>query len=1369
MNKHVFITTFLISLIFSFKLHSQTGKFYSSDKELSNSLINHVYQDKRGFIWISTEDGLNKFDGNKFTIYKHNPKDSTSLFSNYVKSVFEDGKNRFWILGVNNVQLYDRSTDTFQTIPFRLEEGKVGPHTANIMERKNKEIWMATYGQGVVTFKDGMMMPNDELNSMTGSYFLHAIYEDKSGNIWIATQDRGLFQYSPSNNVIKRYNAPKELTSEDFSSICEDKTGNLFVSTLDGGLMKFNKETDKFESILYEGKRNLSIKTLMTDSENNLYIGTEGYGLKQYDRDNNCIIDCDINIGIFDLTSSKVHSLLEDKAGNLWLGIFQKGLAFVPSMQNKFNYYGYKSYKKSCIGSSCVMSIHRDVQGVIWVATDNDGLYAINDEGKQLAHFKDHGTNQYAPPNIMCILEDSEGHLWAGSYLSGLAKIDKKTGISTYIDEFSGKGGKAKKEKIFFLLEDQDKNIWVSTYGSGIYKISLKGDILSQYQSDKTKDDDWGVDKLCHDWVNCMMQDDQGLLWIGTNKGLSCFDPIKETFLNYFSKNNLLPDMFIHALVQDSDGLIWIGTSEGLFCFDKMKGEFKKYTMRDGLPSDVICGIVEDIRGDLWISTHQGISKLVVKTNSFINYYSSDGIQGNEFTRGAFSQDQRGVIYFGGTSGVTSFHPNDITEQKRSLKVEIIDFIIANHSVRKGDKSGNTVITDKAVIDTDHFTLAHNHNSFTLDFSTLEFINPEKIVYQYKISGLHSDWMSTNAGVNRVTFTGLTPGEYTFMVRAKDNEVFSNIRKATILITPPWHQTWWAICIWILLGMALLYAFSMYLLSVIRHKREMMERRHAEQINEAKLQFFINISHEIRTPMTLIINPLEKLIRENEDGERQKSYLMIYRNAQRILRLINQLMDIRKLDKGQMHLKCRETDMVGFIQDVVQTFEYQAQKKNIKFDFIHPDEQLKVWIDLNNYDKILMNILSNAFKYTPDNGEITIELRTGKDETVKTALKRYFEIIITDSGIGIDRSKIEQIFERFYQINNDVTNSNFGTGIGLHLSRSLVELHHGVIYAENRTDSSGSRFIIRTPLGCDHLKAEELENPEDSNMLSISRKEKEIIPELQKVENTQAEKSKSRTKYRVLIVEDEDEIRQYLSQELSSEYRVSECNNGKEAWKFILTEKPDLIITDVMMLEMDGITLCKKIKQNINVSHIPVVLLTAKSKIEDKVEGLDIGADAYIVKPFNTTILISTISNLIDNRERLKTKFSGNEQQEDKVEKIKLRSSDEILMGKVMKTINENLSNPELNVEMLAYNVGLSRVHMHRKLKELTNQSARDFIRGIRLKQASELMVDSKLTISEIAYATGFSSLPHFSHTFKEFYGMSPKEYMAKHSDVSEK
>lgn len=1349
-------------------MKAQTGKFYSTDKELSNSLINAVYQDRKGFIWIATENGLNKFDGTRFSIYRHNATDSTSLKNNYVRTLFEDSRGNFWIGCINGLQRYDRATDNFHELFISRKDGRKNPHITSIIERRNGDLWIATSGQGAISLKKNSNPASfhieTELTDRIGSNYLNVIFEDSRQNLWIATEEKGLYRYSPESKELKSYKAPYHIAGDDVSAICEDAHGQIFVGTLTKGLFRLSsRQEGNFEPVLYQNRMNLNIRTLIIDTRGKLIIGTDGEGVKEYQPQQDIIVDSEINAGPFDFSKSKVHSLIEDKDHNLWLGIFQKGLILVPGISNKFDYYGYKSIHNNTIGSSCVMAIHTDEQATIWIGTDNDGLYAINDQGKQLRHYTHQAGNpQSVPGTILCLYEDSNQELWLGSYFDGLARMNKQTGTCQDATSLLQGNLNAGKPKVSCIIEDKNKNLWVGTYGSGLYKINLPTQHVTYYESTRNENDDWSINRLPNDWISYLLEDKEGMIWIGTYKGLAVLNPQTDNFINYKKQNNLLPGYVVYSLLESSNGEIWAGTSEGLVCLNKDRLTPVLFTTADGLPSDIICGLAEDEKKNIWISTHQGISKLNPPEKKFINYYAGDGLQGNEFTRTAVFKDKRGKIFFGGTNGVTAFYPQDITEIKKEMNVLITGFHVANRPVKKGDKSGNNVITDTAVMDTEQFTLAYNENTFSIDFSVLEFSNPDRISYQYKIKELGDEWISTQPGTNRVTYSSLKPGKYTFSVQARDHNNFSNIRTVTIAITPPWYQTWWAKVIWGCLGALLIYAHTMYILSRIRHRQEVMRQKHMEQINEAKLQFFINISHEIRTPMTLIISPLEKLLAEH--SEKQPVYLMIYRNAQRILRLINQLMDIRKLDKGQMHLKFRETDIVGFINDLMQTFNYQAQKKNITFTFekeLEGADSLKVWIDLNNFDKVLMNVLSNAFKYTHEGGNIEVLLKTGHNDAYRGALKDYFEIDITDNGIGIDKNKIEQIFERFYQIDNDMTQSNFGTGIGLHLSRSLVELHHGIIKAENREDGQGTRFIIRLPLGSNHLKAEELENPEETGSEpTISQLPKDSIYETEEENKTnEYRKHKAKTRYRVLIVEDDEEIRRYIRSELDSDFRIYECTNGREGLETILKEKPDLVISDVMMPEMDGITLCRKIKQNININHIPIILLTAKSKAEDQIEGLEIGADAYIVKPFNTELLRTTISNLIANRERLRGKLVGEQQVEEKITKIEMKSNDEILMSKVMKTINDHLADPTLNVEMLAANVGMSRVHMHRKLKELTNQSARDFIRSIRLKQAANLLREKNLSVSEVAYATGFSNLSHFSNTFRDFYGISPSEY----------
>ena len=1339
---------------------AQMGRVYTTDRGLSSSLVTQLFQDSQGFIWIATKYGLNKFDGLRFTNYCYVPNDSTSLRNNYVRSLYEDNQQNLLVGCIDGLMWYDRETDTFLEIPMLRGGKRVFPHVTQIQELRNGEVWMTTSGQGMFRLdkQRTQAVSMDDILQKANYSFQSCFYEDSYNNIWIGTHDNGLVYYSPATKEVRVFKY-SELNRNDVTAIQEDKQGNLFIGTQKQGVFCYNRKEEILSPVPYVGNGTLSVYCMnLVDGQ--LLVGTDGQGLKFYNIVKRQLEDYIINSSPIDLSEGKIHAVLEDRDSNLWLGLYQKGVLLTPKQDNSFEYYGDKSIYYNSIGSGCVMSVYQDSNRHLWVGTDNEGLFELNTEGRRLRHFKPTNSPHSVANTIMCMYEDSENNFWLGSYTRGIAKMDRNTGQCEYSLPIAN-------EKIYSITEDKNKNLYIATLGSGFYQYNLLTGNLKHFVSPDNEGGSLGRDELANNWINYIFCDSEGIIWLGHYKGISCFNPQTESFVNYKETNTIVSGYVGYVIQEDFNGNIWAGTAAGLYYFNKKTETLRRFTTEDGLPNDVICGLSEDSKHNMWISTYYGISKYEVKEERFINYYSGDGLQGNEFTHGAFYKNKDGKMYFGGVNGVTCFVPENIEMMMTEVEVYITDFYIFNNPVHKSTLSDGKPVINASVQDANFFRLSYYDNTFSLMFSTLQYNNPEQISYEYKINELSSQWFSTKPGVNSVTYNNLPPGEYTFQVRALNHGTYSEIRTIKILITPPWYQTWWAFSIYVTLFGILTLGIVNYMLSRLRYRREIMKREHAEQLNEAKLQFFINISHEIRTPMTLIINPLERLLAEKKDNELHKTYLMIYRNAQRILRLINQLMDIRKLDKGQMFMKFRETDMVGFIGDLMQTFEYLARKKNIRFIFEHEMPQLKVWIDLNNFDKVLMNILSNAFKYTPEGGEVQVSLTTGRDIARRDALREYFEIAVTDSGIGIDSDKIERIFERFYQIDNDVTKSNFGTGIGLHLSRSLVQLHHGMIFVENREDVPGSRFIIRIPLGSAHLRTDELENVETDTVMCrtvdnpvLIKLEEELLDEEKETKTG----IKAKTRLRVLVVEDEIEIKAYLKSELSDEYKVETCNNGKEAYDLILRDAPDLVISDVMMPEMDGLTLCRKIKQNTNINHVPVILLTAKSKPEDTLEGMETGADAYMVKPFNMELLKKTIANLIANRRLLRNKFSGAQQQEDKMEKITMKSSDEILMCKIMKVVNEHLDDPALNVEMLASEVGLSRVHVNRKLRELTNLSTRDFIKNIRLQQAATLLVqDQKFTISEIAYATGYTNLSHFSSSFREKYGMSPKEYMNQH------
>lgn len=1325
-------------------LFAQSNKFYSTDNSLSNSLICDIRQDSRGFIWIATEYGLNKFDGYKFTNYMHLQDDSLSLKDNYVQTIMEDRYGTLWVGCIKGLMKFDKAAERFERIDFYINGEKINPHIMGIVDSRSGQILVATSGYGIFAI-DEKTGNTRQLNNLLSGGFISKIYEDANANLWITSSNYDLIErYNTLGGKTKIYRIAGNSSCGRITALTGNKEGFVFAGTSEKGLYIYNPHKDDFfHALSPEGQ--FVVSSLALKNEQELFVGTNGYGLKLYRLASNTIEDYPVDYAPFDLSSAKVVSLFRDKLDNLWLGVFQKGVVFISAAHKGFEYTGSKLGKNNPIGNNVVCSIYKDTNDVVWVGTDNEGIFAIDKQGRRMAHYAQTGAPNTSLNAVLSLFEDSNGDFWIGTYGNGLAKLNKKTGACEYVPEL-------RKTNIYSISEDTNKNLLLGTMGTGLYLMDISGgpQVLRNFHVNKNHIPSLRIDELCNDYINSAICDKDGLIWIGHYEGLSCYNPAKNSFINYIKENNFIPGVVVMSLFEDYKGNIYAGTKNGLYYFNKQDTTLKVYTKKDGLSDNAICGITDDNAHNLWLSTFNGLNKFNVSTGEVINYYTGDGLQGNEFSRGAIFKDKDGTIYFGGIYGITYFSPEKISNNANKQDIFVTNFYLNNIPVRKGDRSGKCEIVDKAVIDADKFKLSYKDNSFSLDISTLDFIEPELIYYQYSIGSLKQNWTSLPYGMNRLTFNNLSHGEYELDIRAFYNGDYSAVRRISIVITPPWYQTWWAYCLYMLSGIALLYGIVNYIRLRMRSRREMLENEHAKAISEAKLQFFTNISHEIRTPMTLIITPLEKLINEHKDTPEWNIYLLIYRNAQRILRLVNQMMDMRKLDKGQMTLSCRETDMVGFIRDVMTTFEYPAHKRNIRFTFTHEAESLYVWVDLNNFDKVLMNLLSNAFKYTPDGGEINILLAGGKF----SGNEGFFEIRISDTGIGIKEDDKEKIFNRFYQVDNDY--SNYGTGIGLHLSRLLVELHKGVIYAENRTDTQGSCFVVKLPWGNTHLnESQKISLP--AERFVVKNASEAVLSEPDK---TVARKNAAKTRYHILVVDDDSDIREFLAHELSEEYHVHTCSNGKEGLEHALREKCDLIISDVMMPVLDGISLTKKIKSNINTNHIPVVLLSAKNTIQDKLDGLETEADAYFGKPFNIEILLQTINNLISVRKTLKNKYSGNEKQAHLVQPVEVKSADEILMEKLMRVVNEHLSDPELNVQDLSDTIGISRAHLYRKVKDLTNQSVQDFIRSIRLKQAADLLTSKKLSVSEVVYTTGFSSLSHFSNVFKDFYGMSPTEYV---------
>lgn len=1341
-----FVTAFffLASLIG----RSQSAMLYTSDTQLSSSLINSMYQDSKGYIWTATEDGLNKYDGAKFVVYRNKKNSPGTAKNNYVRTIFEDKNKNLFFGFINGLQIYNHGTDSFTDVPMLTRsKTELRPHVSGMLQKKNGDILVSTYGYGMFEVNLDKSNPTARTISLPiEGNLIHEIKEDSSGNLWILTQDGGLWRIDPNYNS-KQFFLSKEHLS-NISSICEDKAGTIYIGTLNDGLFRYNKTHQRFDPC--DSAVPLPVKTLFVEKDNKILIGTDGMGLYSYNPATNKVSVATMNVSNFDSSKSKIHSILLDKTGNLWMGLYQKGILMFPPNENSFTYLGFQSVTNNVIGSNAVMSVYKDKKGILWVGTDGDGLYGISSGNKREYHYKIE-KNGHGKLTVTAIFEDSNNDLWIGTYLHGLAKLNRKTNTLEFvktIPEYKNKSA----ESIFSITEDENKQLWIGTLGAGLYTLDLNTNKIVNVDADT----DDQKNTLENWYINCLLLSKNGKLYIGTYDGLYCYNIKTKKYEKTANSNHSHAQKIIYSLYEDQQENLWIGSSEGLI-YQPKRGRTVSYTTESNLPSNIICAIEEDNHQNLWISTSHGISKFNTVNRRFYNYYFNDGLQGNEFSKNASFRDSEGRIIFGGMKGVTSFFPDQIKSKGKSTNVYITGFYVHNKSIKKGMKSDQFEIVNSALIDAKTVDLGYEDNSFSIEFSTMDFINPQSVTYFYSLE--KNKWNKLQPGVNNVTFDNLKPGTYHFQVKAEVYGKYSDVREFSITIHPVWYFSFWAKCVYWILFFAVIYIIALQLRQRELNKKKLQEHLQNKKINEAKLQFLTNISHDIKSPLSLIINPLIKLINTDQDSARQKWYQIMYRNSEKILQLLNQIKDVQKLDQGQIMLNLQNTEITSAVEELCLLYEEQLQAKNIKLKVHHEKNKIYAWVDIKYFDRVLQNVLSNAIKFVHDNGTIDIFIEVKSSSTEGAGEENQLVLTIVDNGIGVNQNEIRKIFDRFYQAKNGKLHHSEGTGIGLHLTKSIVELHNGSITAENNPDAAGARFIISIPLGEQPDAVETEETPIEQTQLiqesvAVQQEEEHLI-------------SNSAHRKSILVVDDNVEIGQYIHKELSAYYKVLTCSNGKEALDIALKESLNLIISDINMPVMDGVTLCRKIKKNINLNHIPVILLTGRSHDQDQMEGLNTGADAYITKPFNMEILRTTVANLIRTRELLKNNYSGNQAQEDKIKKIKMESADEKLMQKIMSFINDNISNPELNVEMIASNIGISRVHLHRKLKELTNQSSRDLIRNVRLKQAGELLANKQTNISEVAYLVGFSNISKFSTSFKQFYGVTPTVYMKDHVNLA--
>lgn len=1355
-------TAIIFLIAFVSASQAQMARLYTSESGLTSSLINDIYQDSKGFIWIATENGLARFDGMDFSTFRFDRNKQTSIASDLVLVTYEDSKGTTWVGTSAGLQTFDSDINCFTSICL---EDSINPssdqHISGLLEIqfKGKNYLLASSsGRGIYiidldSHKINHVM-QEKLNASIPSLYVSHMFLDSEQNLWVCAEDGGMEILDIGTGEKKTDIWADELAGKGNDIIVntiQDSGERIIIGTFNQGILIYDKDKGKIRRAAGKNARDCRVMTMLRNniivhnSDNTYLTGLENSGLKLFNVEDETLADTHIPHVPYHTDSWKVHSLMEDNQGNVWVGAFQTGVLVLPKSMYGFGYMNFSENKSLSDNSSCVTSVIADEEsGNLWVGTDGGGIFLLKTNG-DLENFSEKNSS-LSNNSIMSLTLDSRGSLWIATYLGGLIKYTEKDGFKTFSDKI------LTNKTVALAYSRNDELLYVGTHGDGLAIIDLKEEkVIRTITEDVNK------------WISALYLDSTGMLWVGTYNGPMCYDHKVRKLIQYDIDEAL--STRVYSFCEASDGRMWIGTGEGLVCFDRPTKQVTSYSENDGLTSNVIADIQESIDGHIWISTQNGLSRLNPSTGEFKNYYQHDGLQENEFHARASYKADDGKLYFGGIKGLTSFYPHIVDQRTHPVPpLYFSNLTVMNKVVEYDPELGKDNILDKHITKATQITLPYDENIFSIEFSVLEYTNPHKITYSYMVEGFDNGWNHARQDSRTVTYTNLPAGRYTMKVKAffEGEPDIASYKEIGIRILPPWYGRWWAfICYAALAG---LMVFGM--MRWRNRQRSIKKDREESDIKELKLKMFTNISHEIRTPLTLVMNPLKKLREAETDPKLKGLYNLMYRNSLRILRLVNQLLDMRKIDNGQMQLHFLETDVVYFIKDIMQSFDNLAVSKNIHFTLNAENEITNLWIDQGNFDKIIFNILSNAFKFTPEGGNISIQISSPivNKGILQENVKEFIEFTIENSGSEVEERHLDRLFERFFQVN--IHDANEGSGVGLNLAKMLVELHHGDIRAYNT--ENGVAFSVRIPVGCSHLSAQEMTKPTNHKDLYTKNEHlhssREDITEAPQHIDEDSRQTKS--KRALILVDDDDEMRAYLKLELQATYNVESFANARDAWAIISTTIPDAIVTDLSMDGMNGAELCAKVKKNPGTNHIPVLILTSSGDEQNIKTCIDSGADRFFTKPISLEILKGAIANAISTRDTIRNKFS--KEIDYGYSELDMPGSGNNLIDKVIRIIRANIDNPDFGVEELSHEIGMSRVHLNRKLKEIMNISPSNLIKSIRLKQAAFLLINHKVNISEVAYRVGFSTHSYFSNSFHDYFGMTPKEFVAKYMDCKD-
>lgn len=1300
----------------------------TSNEGLSQSNVKSIIQDSYGFMWFGTKNGLNRYDGTSVKVFNCEDKIAKKEDNN-ISALFEDANKKLWVGTDKGVYTYDPITEVFKFVDILSQDGiQMTNWVADIQADLLGNIWILIPNEGIFRYKNGHLYHYNIIKKENPTYDTpECICITKSGEIWVGTNGAGLFLYDNKNDTFAQHMTDKDgnsLKGKYIFSICE-YDDNIAVAIHEEELKKYNPAANSLTNINAPGVHYTVLRDLACFNGHELWVATHA-GLFVINEAKNKVTHYKEDlVHPYSLSDNIIYTIYKDKEDGIWLGTLFGGVNYLPGKRMQFNKYIPLASENSLSGKR-IRELTKDNQGNIWIGTDDEGLNILNTKTGEIKPFEynNNKKNNCLKTLAVTFFDDK---IWCGIFKKGINTVQLPSGQMKLHD---AKELNIHDASVYALYKDHTGKIWLGT-AWGLFTSSP-----GEFHFKEIKE-------VGNMWIYHIMEDDEQMVWIASlGNGVYKYDPRQDTYKHYShfpGDPESLSSNSVSDIMQDSKGRLWFSTDRGGICqYNKNEDNFKTYSLEEGLPDDVAYRILEDKKQNLWFGTNRGLVKFNPDSGTIRVYTQKDGLLGNQFNYKSAIIDDNGKFYFGSIEGLITFDPEKEINNELSPPLYITQLNIYNKEISVHAENSPL---QKSIIHTDHITLPYNQSNIGLDFAALNFSSPTAIQYTYKMEGIDNGWIHANSNQN-ITYSHLPPGDYRFIVRGTNKDITSVFSERALAITvlPPWWLSPTAYLIYAFLIICIIglwfYWYENRQKRRIEEGRKIFEIEKEKELYSSKIEFFTEIAHEVRTPLTLINGPLETIMEMDiQDNNIKKNLHVISQNTKRLLELTRQLLDFRKVGETKFLPDFIMLDIVQLLKEIILRFEPTIIQQGKKLTQHIPDEKIIAAVDKEALTKIISNLLNNALKYS----ENKIQIELTKEHTT-------FTIKVTSDGEKIPEELSSRVFEPFFQINK-TDEPTSGAGIGLPLSKSLAELHNGKLYLEPELPMN--TFILTLPLHQEKVIHLEDYSTKDEYLLS---EEKLVTPNISE-------------KKQILLVEDNEEVRSFIAGKLRQSFIVETAANGIEALETLNNIHIDLVISDVMMPRMGGFELCRAIKSNMELSHIPFIFLTAKDDLDSKINGLKIGAESYIEKPFSYDYLHSQIITLLNNRQKERETFA--KRPFFPLHNMKMNKADEEFMDKIIRIIHENITDYNFNVERLAEIVGMSRSGLLRKIKVLTNLSPIDFIRLIRLKKAAELILEGKHRIGEICYMVGINSPSYFSKLFLKQFGMTPKDFEKQNQFVN--